>query len=186
LITALVERWRIETHTLHLPLGETIITLEDMAVHLLCDHLLGSMPLETIYKENSIKLSWLNSEFQDLAYDVDSFMVAQHAREHILTLIRSLLVLDTSGSRVHQMYPLLLSDLNNVSNCSWGSGVLACLYCAHDHGVNFNQGNIGGCMLLLLVLSQDYVFDEVKQAKASKQLEVCPRLCIRVSECDWW
>jgi len=76
-------------------------------------------------------------------------MVAQHERSHILTLIESLLMLDTSGSRVHLMYLLLLSDLDNVSNYSWGSGVLACLYRALDHGVDFNQENISGCTLLL-------------------------------------
>ena len=32
IITALVERWRQETHTFHLPLGETTITLLNVAV----------------------------------------------------------------------------------------------------------------------------------------------------------
>jgi len=76
-------------------------------------------------------------------------MVAQYARAHILTLIRSLLMSDTSESRVHLMYLLLLSDLLNFSNYSWWSGVLAFLYRALDHGVDFNQENIGGCTLLL-------------------------------------
>ena len=33
-------------------------------------------------------------------------IIAQHDRAHILTLIRSLLMLDSSGSKVHLMYLL--------------------------------------------------------------------------------
>ena len=34
LVTALVERWRPQTHTFHLPVGECTITLEDVALQL--------------------------------------------------------------------------------------------------------------------------------------------------------
>jgi len=34
LVTALVERWRLKTHTFHLPVGECTITLEDVTLQL--------------------------------------------------------------------------------------------------------------------------------------------------------
>jgi len=76
-------------------------------------------------------------------------VISQHAHGHILTLIGSLLMPNTSASRVHLMYLQLLTDLNNVSNYSWGAAVLTCLFRALDHGVDFNQTIIRGCMLLL-------------------------------------
>lgn len=168
LVMALVERWRTETHTFHLPHGETTVTLEDVSVLLglpidgepvtgftngdwvsMCRHLLGIIPPGNVVIGNTIRLSWLNNNFHQLPDDASENVVAHYARAHILTLIGSLLMPDTSGSRVHLMYLLLLDDLNNVSSYSWGSAVLACLYRALDHGINFNQDNIGGCMLLL-------------------------------------
>jgi len=168
LVTALVERWRTETHTLYLLLGEVTMTLEDLALQLglpiegevvsgltsgdmvtACGHLLGVIPSQNVVLGNTIKLSWLNNTFQQLSDDAMDDVVTQYARENILTLIGSLLMSDTSSSRVHLMYLLLLNDLNNVSSYSWGLAVLASLYHALDHGIDFNQENIGGCMLLL-------------------------------------
>nr|KYP40537.1 Serine/threonine protein phosphatase 7 long form isogeny [Cajanus cajan] len=34
MVTSLVERWRAETHTFHLPIGECTINLEDVALQL--------------------------------------------------------------------------------------------------------------------------------------------------------
>ncbi|XP_068501128.1 protein MAIN-LIKE 1-like [Phaseolus vulgaris] len=118
LITALVERWRTETHTFHFPLGETTVTLEDVELILslpidgqvvtgitsgdlvsLCDQLLGFIPPSTAIKGNAIKLSWLNNSFQELPHNVTDDVIAQHARAHILTLIGSLLMPDSSGSK---------------------------------------------------------------------------------------
>jgi len=76
-------------------------------------------------------------------------VISQHARGHILTLIESLLMPDTSASRVYLMHLPLLTDINNIFNYSWGATVLTCLYRALNHGIDFNQTNIGGCMLLL-------------------------------------
>ncbi|XP_068503789.1 protein MAIN-LIKE 1-like [Phaseolus vulgaris] len=118
LITTLVERWRIETHTFHFPLGETTITLEDVELILglpidgqvvtgitsgdlvsFYEQLLGFIPPSTTVKGNAIKLSWLNNTFQELPHNATDDVIAQHARAHILTLIGSLLMPDSSGSK---------------------------------------------------------------------------------------
>jgi len=150
-----VERWRTETHTFHFSLSETIVTLEDMELVLglpvdgevvsgitsgdlvsLCEQLLKFIPPSTTIKGNAINLSWLNKTFQELPHHATNDVIAQHARAHILTLIGSLLINDSSGSKVHLMYLLLLADLNNVRNYSWGSDVLVSPYRALDHGID--------------------------------------------------
>jgi len=88
MVTTLCERWRIETHTFHMPLGETTVTLEDVSLQLgmlidgepvtdgssgnllqLCQNLLGDIPPENMITGNRIKLSWLNSKFRELPDD---------------------------------------------------------------------------------------------------------------------
>ncbi|XP_068504171.1 protein MAIN-LIKE 1-like [Phaseolus vulgaris] len=118
LLTALVERWRSETHTFHFPLGETTVTLEDVELILglpvdgqavtgitngdlvsLCEQFLVFIPPTTAVKGNAISLSWLNNTFQELPHHATDDVIAQHARAHILTLIGSLLMPDSSGSK---------------------------------------------------------------------------------------
>jgi len=109
LLTTLVERWRLETHTFHF--GETTVTLEDVEVILglsvdgeavigittgdlvsLCEQFLRFIPPATTVKGNAISLSWLNNTFQELSHHATDDVIAQHARSHILTLIGSLIL----------------------------------------------------------------------------------------------
>ena len=124
LITALVERWRLETHTFHLPYEEMGITLQDIEVMLgipvdglpvtgridlkwneVCRELLGHEPPPMISNSNKstftgarIKYKWLDAQFAaPLAADADDEVVQQNARYHLLVRMGALLFMDKSA-----------------------------------------------------------------------------------------
>ncbi|KAE8658869.1 Serine protease SPPA [Hibiscus syriacus] len=113
LISALVERWRPETHTFHLPCGECTITLEDVALHLglpvdgdvisgisqgscttLCRDNLGRVPESFI--RCRISLNWLDANFQELSADASEDEIKMYEQTFILQLIGGLLMPDKS------------------------------------------------------------------------------------------
>ena len=127
LITALVERWRPETHTFHLPHGEMGITLQDIEVMLgipvdgllvtrrtdlkwneVCRELFGHEPPPVIPNSNKstltgarIKYKWLNAQFAaPLAADADVEVVQQNVRYHLLVRMGALLFMDKLADRV--------------------------------------------------------------------------------------
>ncbi|KAF1895106.1 hypothetical protein Lal_00022603 [Lupinus albus] len=101
-------------------------------------------------------MSWLDSTFQQLSDDATEIVIDQHARAFILRMIGGFLMSDTSGSQVHLMYLLLLEDLSETYQYSWGSAVLACLYRGLCRAALISrQIEIGGCLLLL----QSWAYD---------------------------
>ncbi|KAA3456270.1 serine/threonine-protein phosphatase 7 long form-like protein [Gossypium australe] len=147
LISALVERWRLETHTFHLSCGEVNITLQDVAVQLglsingeamtglgrvpdpwgTCKQLLGRVPPNNEEgRLTYIKFTWLKENFQHLLSSLTQMDIIYAARAFILQLIGGILLLDVNQNKVLIMYLPLLENLELAGRFSWGSAVLAC------------------------------------------------------------
>ncbi|KAL5130619.1 Serine/threonine-protein phosphatase 7 long form [Glycine soja] len=115
LITALIERWRPETHTFHLRCREATITLQDV-FHIegaplidqtnldwaeLCEKLLGVRPQECELQGSVVKLSWLAHHFSEInIHDGNIEQLQRFTRAWILRFIGGVLFVDKSSSKV--------------------------------------------------------------------------------------
>ncbi|KAK9271367.1 hypothetical protein L1049_026957 [Liquidambar formosana] len=175
LITALVERWRMETHTFHLPVGETTVTLQDVSIiwgvpidgppitgsdesrtmeqwQALCVELLGKAPDPGDFSSGKLRISWIVEHFSTLPDNADDATMLHHARARILHLIGGMLLPDKTQNRVPLMYLPLLSDFNQIGKLSWGSACLASLYRNLCRASKSGTKDIAGPLLLLQVI----------------------------------
>ncbi|KAF1862110.1 hypothetical protein Lal_00026629 [Lupinus albus] len=76
----------------------------------LCLQLLGVAPIERKIMGQRVQHTWLESIYQELSEDAHEEVVQQHARAFFLRMLGGFLMPDTSGSRVHLMYLLLLDN----------------------------------------------------------------------------
>ncbi|KAL4322232.1 hypothetical protein AHAS_Ahas14G0189900 [Arachis hypogaea] len=128
LASALIERWRLESHTFHLPCGEMTITLQDVAYQLglridgdpvrrtikeFCEQLLGVVPGPDDRQSHTkwtVKLTWFQNTERLMRY----------TRGYIMQLIGGMLFPDASDSQVHIRWLPLLEDLKMCGRLSWG------------------------------------------------------------------
>ena len=170
LITCLVERWRPETHTFHVPVGEMTITLQDIAIILglridgpavtgtcvldvaeLCGELLGVTPPTDALRGSAISIRWLCQQLSTPGPDADEVDLEWSARGFILVLMGSFLFADKKGVHVHLCFLPLLRDLTQTSTYSWGAAVLAHTYRELCHASLNRRCGISSCITLIQV-----------------------------------
>ncbi|KAG5540799.1 hypothetical protein RHGRI_020885 [Rhododendron griersonianum] len=167
-ITALIERWRPETHTFHLRSGESTVTLQDVEIITglpvdgrpvtgdsrfdkdkkkdICERLLGLDPPGEVMSGFKVSLKWLRDNFDGKVEEGDDEVtVLRKARGYILQLIGGIVLPDQSSSHVHLYFLSLLDDLQLAGTYSWGSACLATLYHYLDFGSTVGSKDLGGC-----------------------------------------
>jgi len=156
LITALVERWRPETHTFHLPTGEATITLEDVQVlyglrvdgravalpqyirSMTRAQFLDMMGHFTGYRPQGdaggsrVALSAIRDHMAflhpDITGETEDLHIERYTRLALLLLFGCVLFPNTSGSKVSMRFLHHLQELDGLPQYSWGAAVLAYLY----------------------------------------------------------
>ncbi|KAL0339745.1 UNVERIFIED_CONTAM: protein MAIN-LIKE 2 [Sesamum radiatum] len=144
LISALVERWRKETNTFHMTVGEMTVTLEDVA------YLLGLRIDDSGYTSGGmVKLSWLKETFSECREDASIEDVERYTRAYLLYLVGSTIFSTTTGNKVPVMYLPLFENFDNAGKYAWGAAALAFLYRALGNASLRSQSTISGCLTLL-------------------------------------
>lgn len=171
LISALVERWRKETNTFHMTVGEMTITLEDVAYMLglridgepvigvtytacdsVCVKYLGKAPESNYTSGGMVKLSWLKESFSECPEDASNEDVERHTRAYLLYLVGSTIFSTTTGNKVPVMYLPLFENFDEAGKYAWGAAALSFLYRALGNASLRSQSTISGCLTLLQVI----------------------------------
>ncbi|CAI8583133.1 unnamed protein product [Vicia faba] len=165
LIAALVERWRKETNTFHLTVGEVTITLEDVALLLglaidgepvigpisapsaVCEKLLGRVPEDL--NGGMVKLTWLKEFFSECPEDALLEETERCTRAYLLYLVGSTIFSTTTGNKVPVMYLSLLENFDVAGKFAWGAGALAFLYRSLGNASLKSQSTVSGCLTLV-------------------------------------
>ncbi|KAL9670406.1 hypothetical protein QQ045_007957 [Rhodiola kirilowii] len=174
LLTAVIEKWRLETHTFHFNEGEATITLQDVSLltglpvegepvtgkaqltfNKVCVRLLGVYPECYNKAPGMAKRSWFTNHLVQIPVDADEETLKKYARAYLLNLIGSTLFSDKSGKTISLYFVPLLEDLDRVRNYSWGSAVLACLYSNMCGACTIRHSQLAGAPLVFQFWSWD-------------------------------
>ncbi|XP_073121440.1 protein MAINTENANCE OF MERISTEMS-like [Henckelia pumila] len=176
LITALVERWRRETHTFHFRCGEATITLQDISIiwglsidgepvtgidvshnveewQHICLDLLGFTPLTSHFKGGHLSMTALYEHCTAALVDDNSpkIDVVKYTRCIALMIIGGIMLQDYQGGSVRLIFLQLLWDIDRIRSYSWGSAVLAFLYRELCNATRTGKAIISGPLFILQV-----------------------------------
>ncbi|RYR69045.1 hypothetical protein Ahy_A03g015571 isoform C [Arachis hypogaea] len=146
MLAALVERWRPETHTFVLLVGEVTVTLKDVAhifglsidgepvsgwtdsssdfVQSQGITIFGREPSVSHNSKSYIKLGWVRRIRDAEPLDTEE-SIRRYVRCQIFCLLGSTLFTDNSTAYTHAKYLPLLRDFERIHTYSWGSTCLA-------------------------------------------------------------
>ncbi|KAM3336986.1 serine/threonine-protein phosphatase 7 long form [Capsicum galapagoense] len=155
---AMIERWRPEMHTFHLPFGEVTLTLQDIQIlfglcvernaatyrdlmhrsldwsTLLLD-LTGFTPApgdfsgtSSLYIRALVKYIQQQVVQDPITNDTPDDRVQRIARIYMLLILGAILFPNTSWNHLSLRFLYFLVDLNETGTYSWGSAVLAYIY----------------------------------------------------------
>jgi hypothetical protein len=170
LLTALIERWRPETHSFHLRPGEMTVTLQDVEVILglpvegeavtgssdlkdieqLCTRLLGKAPSKNNndLQGQKVTMKWLGQFDGQIEEGDGEEVVKQKARGFLLSMLGGTIFVDHTGTLVNLCWLPLLEDFEKAGRYSWGSGTLAALYNGLCHVATKGKEATGAMILL--------------------------------------
>ncbi|CAM0884917.1 unnamed protein product [Alopecurus aequalis] len=170
-INALVDRWRPETHSFHLPCGEMTVTLQDVSMILALPirgtpvcmstdsdgwrdrmrELIGDAPTKEKVAAGA-SYTWIQEKFKKCPEDAAKPVIEMYARAYLWYVISRALFSDGTGSNASFMWLKLFAGWEH--NLSWGSAALAYLYRQLDEACcRTKKACIGGSMLLLSIWS---------------------------------
>ncbi|XP_061351035.1 serine/threonine-protein phosphatase 7 long form homolog isoform X2 [Gastrolobium bilobum] len=169
LISALVERWRPETHTFHMPQGECTITLQDVAAILglptdgppvigrtfapwldVIKEMLHVAPLPQELEGGNVRMTFLDRHYGHwVQHKGDPKQELLYTRAYLLRLIGGFLLCDKSSNKVPVRYIEFLGNFEVTATYSWGSAVLAHLFRELCQATNPAQKEMSGCSTLL-------------------------------------
>ncbi|KAL0334025.1 UNVERIFIED_CONTAM: Serine/threonine-protein phosphatase 7 long form [Sesamum angustifolium] len=146
LITALVERWRSETHSFHFRVEEATITLQDVQY-------IGFAPEEGALKGSRLQVKAIIHHISrvHITPNTPHLTVVQYARAVALLLLGGTMCPDSSGNLVSLLYLAKLEDIVAARNYSWGSAVLAFLYRELCNASEKGKAVIGGALQLVQI-----------------------------------